>query len=287
MSASHEELAALASAYALGALDEGERQAFETHLESCVVCRADVEQWYRVTAALAYAAPPAEPSPIVRARVLSGVAVTPAETARRSTVTAAPSPTPRSTVTAAPRRGFASSTKATAWLPLAATVALAIGLGAYAVALRARVASLEVRLAEATSRMLVADAAAATARRVALQTSSVVDVLTSPDLARIDLAGQPSSPSARGRALWSRQRGMVFTASDLPPLAEGRVYQVWVVTSDSRLSAGLITPDASGRSSAVFETPPDIPMPVAVAVTIEPAGGVPQPTGAFYLLGKT
>ena len=37
--------------------------------------------------------------------------------------------------------------------------------------------------------------------------------------------------------------------------------------------------------SGVFATPRDIDQPVAVAVTIEPAGGVPQPTGAFYLLG--
>jgi anti-sigma-K factor RskA len=47
----------------------------------------------------------------------------------------------------------------------------------------------------------------------------------------------------------------------------------------------LIAPDASGRSNGVFATPPDIDPPIAVAVTLEPAGGVPQPTGAFYLLG--
>jgi hypothetical protein len=34
-----------------------------------------------------------------------------------------------------------------------------------------------------------------------------------------------------------------------------------------------------------FNTPPDIPQPVALAVTIEPAGGVPAPTGEKYLVG--
>ena len=38
--------------------------------------------------------------------------------------------------------------------------------------------------------------------------------------------------------------------------------------------------------SVYFETPVDIPPPVAVAVTLEPAGGVPAPTGAMYLVGK-
>ena len=47
----------------------------------------------------------------------------------------------------------------------------------------------------------------------------------------------------------------------------------------------LLTPDASGGGTTFYNTPPDIPPPTAVAVTIEPAGGLPSPTGAFYLLG--
>jgi len=35
----------------------------------------------------------------------------------------------------------------------------------------------------------------------------------------------------------------------------------------------------------VFATPPDIPPPIAVAVTLEPAGGVPAPTGPKVLVG--
>jgi anti-sigma-K factor RskA len=74
--------------------------------------------------------------------------------------------------------------------------------------------------------------------------------------------------------------------SNLPPLPPGRVYQVWVVTAQAPVSAGLLTPDASGGGSVYFETPVDILPPVAVAVTLEPAGGVPAPTGAAYLVGK-
>jgi anti-sigma-K factor RskA len=79
---------------------------------------------------------------------------------------------------------------------------------------------------------------------------------------------------------------MVFTASNLPPLPAGRIYQLWVVTSQpAPLSAGLLTPDAQGSVNETFSTPPDIPQPVALAVTIEPAGGVPAPTGEKYLIG--
>ena len=72
---------------------------------------------------------------------------------------------------------------------------------------------------------------------------------------------------------------MVFTASNLPPLPTGRVYQVWVVTGQAPVSAGLLTPEPTGAGITFFNTPPDIPPPTAVAVTIEPAGGVPAPTG--------
>ena len=111
-------------------------------------------------------------------------------------------------------------------------------------------------------------------------------VLAAPDLVRIDLQGQTTAPQATARALWSRARGMVFASSNLPPPPAGQVYQVWVVTGPAPVSAGLFTPDASGGGLIFFETPPDIPPPAAVAVTLEPAGGVPAPTGNMYLVGK-
>ena len=79
---------------------------------------------------------------------------------------------------------------------------------------------------------------------------------------------------------------MVFTVSGLPVAPAGRVYQVWVVTGPAPVSAGLLDLDQSGAATAFFQTPPDIAAPVAVAVTLEPAGGVPAPTGEMYLIGK-
>jgi anti-sigma-K factor RskA len=124
------------------------------------------------------------------------------------------------------------------------------------------------------------------AQRTATGAQTAVAILTAPDVARVDLAGQqPVSPAATARAFWSRSRGMVFNASNLPPLPAGRTYQLWVVTAQAPISAGLLTPDTQGSVSEVFNTPPDIPQPVAMAVTIEPAGGVPAPTGDKYLVG--
>jgi anti-sigma-K factor RskA len=85
--------------------------------------------------------------------------------------------------------------------------------------------------------------------------------------------------------LWSRSRGLVFTAANLPPAPAGKAYQVWVVTAQMPISAGLLATDLAGAGTQYYMTPPDIAPPVAVAVTLEPAGGVPSPTGERYLVG--
>jgi hypothetical protein len=142
---------------------------------------------------------------------------------------------------------------------------LAVGIAVYALRLQKQVVGLQGRHEEA---------------------QSATSVLAAPDLARIDLQGQTVAPAARARALWSRSRGLVFSAENLPALPAGKVYQVWVVTATAPISAGLLVPDPSGGSTEYYMTPPDIAAPVAVAVTLEPAGGVPAPTGDKYLDGS-
>lgn len=94
------------------------------------------------------------------------------------------------------------------------------------------------------------------------------------------------APSATARAFWSRTRGLVFTASNLPAPPPGRAYQLWVLTNQpAPISAGMLALDASGRVNVRFNTPLDLPRPVAMAVTLEPEGGMPAPTGDKYLVG--
>jgi anti-sigma-K factor RskA len=184
-----------------------------------------------------------------------GAAVPPAE----------PSAAVRARLTAAvrnedPRRAgvpVVHKTHVAPWLALAASLALAAGAVTYAIHLRG----------------VVADAQRAAA------------VLTAPDVARVDLAGQPAAPGASARAFWSRSRGLVLTGSAVPALPAGRVYQLWAVGPQAPTSVGLLRPDTDGGVHRVYDTPPDLPKPVAFAVTIEPDGGVPAPTGEKYLVG--
>jgi hypothetical protein len=172
------------------------------------------------------------------------------------------------------------------WLAYAACVALATAAVLYAMNLRARVANLDARLEVAQMRLAAADRAMVDARRVGFETQSALAVLAAADLTRVDLQGAPAAPQASGRLLWSRESGMVFAADNLPPLPAGRIYQVWLVAGGPAVSAGLVAPDETGRGVGIFRTPIDVTGLVTVSVTIEPEGGVPAPTGAFYLTGK-
>lgn len=65
----------LAAAYALDAVDEQERRAFEAHYHECVACRADVRDHRETLAAIA-AESPVAPSASVRERMLAEIAQT-------------------------------------------------------------------------------------------------------------------------------------------------------------------------------------------------------------------
>jgi anti-sigma-K factor RskA len=267
-STKHDEQRELAALYAVGALSASDRRAFEAHLAGCTECTAELQSLSRVTGALAQAVPQQDPPASLRARILGQVGHRLEHEPR----------------TPATRRPIAPAHAG--WFAMAAALIVAIGLGAYAATLRARIDALERSLRAATLRADASERQLADLRRVADDTLSQMAVLASPDVQRIDLAGQPVAPRASGRAFWSRSRGLVFTASRLPPLPAGKAYQLWILTpAPAPVSAGVFKPDQSGGVVALFAPPVDVAKPAAVAVTIEPENGVPAPTGDRYLVG--
>ncbi len=256
------------AAYVLGALDPDELARFDAHVATCQACAADVQSLQRVTGVLARAVPERTPRPDVRERILAAIGTAPGRAAF-----VAPAPRPHA-------KGVSAST----WLALAASLVAAV-LGAYTIRLTQRLDFLDARVGDVERRASLAEGRDSESTLASVRLQATIDVLAAPDLTQIDLTGLPPAGSATGQALWSRARGMVFAASRLPALPPGRVYQVWVVTTTAPISAGLLTPDASGNSVAHFDTPSDIAPPQAIAVTIEPAGGVASPMGEKVLLG--
>jgi hypothetical protein len=114
----------------------------------------------------------------------------------------------------------------------------------------------------------------------------VMDVVGSPRLRVIALGGQPASPTSQGHVLWSPDaKKAVLYAYGLPKPPPGKDYQLWVIQGSTPKSEGVFPVDDKGQAQHVL---PEVPDPVGVgafAVTLEPAGGLPQPSGQMYLLG--
>lgn len=111
-------------------------------------------------------------------------------------------------------------------------------------------------------------------------------VLESDDVRMLVLGGKDPQPRARARVFWSeRARRGVLVADNLAPLPADRQYELWVFVKGKPVNAGVFDVDAQGR--ALFEST-DFPEPGVenFAVTIEPRGGVPAPTGPIVLVGS-
>ena len=138
-------------------------------------------------------------------------------------------------------------------------------------------------LAAAAAVLLLVAGGVQFARRNAEHDRSMA-IVAAADLVRFDLVGDAAGP-ARARALWSHRHGMVFTAEGLAPLPEGRTYQLWVISRGTPISAGVFEAGAGGQTRIVMETPLSLTQVDAVAVTVEPDGGLPAPSTAPILAG--
>jgi anti-sigma-K factor RskA len=271
----HDRLHESVGLYVLGALEPNERLEFERHLQTCDECTAEVRSLAGITSALPHAVPLVDPPGSLRARV---VAVTGRTRTAPPNVIALPARPARA-------RAWVSTV---GWLSAAALLIVSVGLGSHSLSLQREISGLRAEVGNLTARLNQSEQRVTVATRLVALADARMAVLTAPDLTQVDLQGQPPvAPRASGRAFYSRSRGLVFTASDLPPLRAGRTYQLWLVTAQSPVSAGLLELDAAGRVTQAFNTPVDLARPVAIAVTDEPAGGVPAPTGDKYLVGLT
>jgi anti-sigma-K factor RskA len=73
--------------------------------------------------------------------------------------------------------------------------------------------------------------------------------------------------------------GMVVM-NNVPPPSEGTVYQMWLLSDRAPLSAGTMNTAAVAPSTTAML--PNIRNSSALAFTVEPGDGSPQPTGKIF-----
>ena len=281
---------------ALGILTAAEAERLMTIVRLNPRLQAELASLRGATNALASAVSPVVMSPDrkqgIRDRLLARVAGGDADTSEAAPVaTVAAAPTrPLETISAA----SAAPTRATPEVPTPARVPL-LYRAALPVALAVTtlfvlsVLRLRDTLQERNdARVALQEATAATTDLLAklAHSDSLVAALSGASVRVVELAStQDMSP--RARMFWDRAANRwTLVTHDLAPLGAGRTYQLWLVTvTAKRISAGTFTTDAQGRAVvqatyALAEA--DL---AAIAISEEPNGGSPQPTGTILVAG--
>ena len=83
----------------------------------------------------------------------------------------------------------------------------------------------------------------------------------------------------------SPSRGVVLIAAHLPKLERDRIFQMWVIPAQGNpISAGTFLSEVD--DTAVYVRMGAVTGAAAIAVTVEPAGGSPQPTTTPFIVSK-
>ena len=264
----HHEIQELLGAFALDAVDDDERDVIEAHLAGCPRCRAEVEGHRETAALLAHSGERAPEA--VWDRIAGAIdEVPPAlDLSRLAPAPGAAPEAPALRDDLAGRRA-ARATPRSISLRLAApvmavaavlTLFLGVALGRHDDGL-GRVG----RITEALQKAGVNNAAYA--------------ALSDPQAEQVKLASSDGKATAQVVRLPDGTGYLV--PNSLAPLPAGRVYQLWAVRSDAKISLGVL-----GSTPAVSSFRMSGPV-LAYAVTEEAAGGVAasqnQPVMVGYL----
>lgn len=115
----------------------------------------------------------------------------------------------------------------------------------------------------------------------------MMDYVATPGMDVVELASKIPDMDASGKLLWDKDRDKaLFLASNVPPPKEGMTYQLWAIEDGKPVSMGTFGVDEKGSGMMEVSAMPGDTQALQFAVTIEPEGGMPQPTGEMYLYGK-
>lgn len=266
----------LLPSYALGVLEDGERRLVEEHLaEGCETCERELFELSGTLEDLAGSTAPVVPSDTVRARVLRSVAADGAPLVKPSPITAPEEPALQGGVS--PGWRFA----------MAAGLALLIWSGWSQLQLHREVDRLATDRNGLRQELAIVRNDLSETRSELAKTLLAGRIVSAPLSRSVLLAGLEAAPDSSARTYVDPGTSRaVFYASNLQPLSNEETYQLWFIADGTPVSAGTFEVESDGSGTVLVEDVAAFDSLQAWAVTIEPVGGVPQPTGAMVLLGS-
>jgi Anti-sigma-K factor rskA, C-terminal len=263
---SHDQFRELIEAYALGSLDPADRTLIEGHLASgCAECAKALEEARWLVSQLVHLAPTAEPSDMLKGRLLQTV---------RAEAVGGPA-----------RQRVVRETAIPWWLwaGVAALLLFSIYSARNEQQLRRTVADLQQ---QAEAQRVERQKLEQQLQAAKLQAQEAM-IWMDPKSKKIMLPPKdPKMPELE--AMWHPELGLCVRGWKVPSPGEKRVLQLWLIPKAGGKPMPSVTfwPDASGTFSAMVENPPDaMSATQALAVTEEPMGGSLQPTSEPMWVG--
>ena len=257
----------LMEAYALGALDPEERAALEAHLATgCPDCAKTLEEARWLVSQLAYAAPEATPSDMLKGRLMQTVR---AEAQFHS---------------ATKPRLLPARNVIPIWLW--AAVAALLVFSAYS-SWNLRRLQGEIREANHRAAWLLQERQKTEQQLAAAKREAMI--MMDPASVKIALWGEHAHPETL-EAKWHSQLGICVMGEKVPMPAANHVLQVWFIPKapgSKPMPSVMVVPDSDGKLVFVVSNPPE-PMAAtkSIAITVEPAGGSPWPTSTPIWVGN-
>jgi anti-sigma-K factor RskA len=251
----HDQYRELIEGYAIGSLDEAERGQLEAHLASgCPACTAALAEARWLVTQLVYLAPAAEPSDMLRARLLQKV---------RAEGAKAPS-----------AGGVGAKTAIPLWMW--AGVAALLVLTAYSTWNVKRMGD-QITVLNAQVREAVREREELQQELTATKHEAVI--LTDPASRRFTIWPNDKQ-MPRLEATWHQKMGIYVTGWQVPMPGKNRVLQLWLISKSGKpMPSRTFWPDSKGKVDLMVDDPPEVMAETkALAVTEEPMGGSPQPT---------
>jgi anti-sigma-K factor RskA len=264
----------LCAAYVLNALEADERREFEAMMQEAAPEQVETYQAFHSAANnLAMAVDPAVPSESVEQQLMERIG----EDAAQSPENAAELEETKA------KNGRSS----TAFLmSIAASIVLllvAVAFIVYSVTLHSHVHDQQAKITDQQAKITRLKSEVQKNRKM-------LSILSAKTVDLIILKGQKVHPAGYGKVIWDPQKQQaLLQVSDLPAVPSNKDYQLWLIKNGKPISAGVFDVNKASKSSffAIQQlVRANKKNANAFAITLEPKGGSPQPTGNMYLVGK-
>lgn len=282
----HERFEELIPIYALGALDGDDLREVEEHLESgCSVCEELLREEERIAFLLPYSVTAPPPSSSIKERVFEKIR-TSEDVGERSYI-----PNSRNRIRPALWFGLGGVALALLVLLLASNLSLRNRLRNQEIeisSLRNQSTQQSENVESLRNNLAARESELKNVKEQVARQNEIAEFLQNPDVVVINLVGLQPDLKARGRVLWDTKHNEAFFYSlNLPAPPAEKTYQLWVIANNTPISAGIFNIDEKGDNVMKLKSLPSSTQIQKFAVTLEPDGGVPQPTGDMYLLGES